>query len=609
MSTAPILAQLKAVRLSLGGAPLFAGVDITLRKGERACLVGANGAGKSTLMRMLAGLTAPDDGEVVFASGATAAYVPQEPDFGDAPTLRAYAQRASVRHAAAIETPAHAADAALDAVALDPERAPAGLSGGEARRASLARAFAADADILLLDEPTNHLDIVAIEALEARLRRFSGAALIISHDRRFLERVSTQTIWLRQGKALSNPRGYAHFDAWAEAVEAEEAKTLSRVEKHLDAEEHWLRRGVTARRSRNEGRRRKLEALRDERRARKTAATRTRAALNAGGADESGRLAIEAVGVAKAYGDRAIVRDLSIRVMRGDRIGIVGPNGAGKTTLLDILLGRLAPDAGQVRHGQRLEIAYVDQARAVLDPRQTIWDALTPGGGDSVVVQGRSRHVAAYAKDFLFPATMLRQPIGALSGGERNRVALMVTLLRPSNLLVLDEPTNDLDVETLDSLEDMLMGYDGTALIVSHDRAFLDGVTTQILGAVGDGRWAETPGGFADFAREHPHAFAPEAPREARTPPRPAPAAAPRAAKKLSYRDERRLADLEARIAALESDIAALERALAEPELFARDAGAFAAAAARLAAAQQEKDQCETEWLELDDKRSALAGA
>ncbi|MDX2235054.1 MAG: ABC-F family ATP-binding cassette domain-containing protein [Hyphomonadaceae bacterium] len=604
------LAQLKDVRLSLGGAPLFEGVDMALVKGERATLVGDNGAGKSTLIRILAREIDPDRGERTYASGALVAYVAQEPDLAGHETLRAYAQSP---FGTAAPAPAHAAEAALESWGLDPDRAPRGLSGGEIRRAALARALAAEPDILLLDEPTNHLDIPAIEDLEQRLRAFSGAALIVSHDRRFLERVATACYWLRNGRVQRLDRGFAAFDAWAAGIEAGEARSFARLETHLAAEEHWLRRGVTARRSRNEGRRRKLEAMRAEKRQQKGQMTRSTAAMAAEKGGESGRLVLEARGVSKSFegpaGPRPIVLDLSLKIMRGDRVGIVGPNGAGKTTLLDLLLQRQAPDAGQVRTGANLEIAYVDQMRATLDPAATIVETLCPLGGDQVMVRGKPRHVAAYAKDFLFTAAQLRQPTGALSGGERNRLALAAALAKAANLLVLDEPTNDLDMDTLDALEEMLAAYDGTVLIVSHDRAFLDGVTTQIVGALGGGRWAETPGGYADFEREHggfrtPTRAAPERPLADR--PASSPAAPARTQRKLSYKDERALADIEARLPALDAEIAALEARLADAGLFARDPRGFDSAIARLDAARAEKEAAEMAWLEIEERRAAL---
>ncbi len=597
------LAHVKDLALTLGRAPLFDGAEFVLQKGERAAFVGANGAGKSTLMRMMAGLAEPDGGEIVYQSGTTIAFAPQETSFEGFATLRDYAQSPSVaRIGSAAIAPAYAADAALAQFGLDPERAPQGLSGGEARRASLARALAADADILLLDEPTNHLDITAIEELERIISSQRGACLIISHDRRFLERVSTATLWLRQRQLLKLNRGYAAFEEWAESVETEDARNLARLETQLKAEEHWLRRGVTARRSRNEGRRRKLLAMRAERRDIKELSASPTAAITAERGNESARLVIDAKGVSKSYGERALISNFSLRIRRGDRVGIVGANGSGKTTLLELLLQRREPDSGSVRMGENLTLAYVDQRRDIIDANLTLKDALTPAGGDQVMVRGVPRHVASYAKEFLFTPEQLRQPVSALSGGERNRLALAIALAKPANLLVLDEPTNDLDMDTLDALEDMLSSYDGTVLIVSHDRAFLDGVATQIVGPLGNGKWVETPGGWADFEREHGQAISPRAaPKKAQETPRPA---APRKQTKLSYKDERRANELDALMPRLSAEIEALEAKLAEPGAFGRES--FAADAARLETARAELGAAEAEWLEIELRREAL---
>ncbi len=599
------LAHVKALRLSLGGTPLFEDAGFALHRGERAALIGANGAGKSTLMRMLAGETEPDAGDIAFATGARIAMAPQETSFENCASLRDYARGASVNRVGSTEpASAYAAEAALAAFGLDPDRAPDALSGGEARRASLARAIAADADILLLDEPTNHLDIAAIEDLERRIAGFRGACLVISHDRRFLERVSTSTLWLRQRRLLKLESGFAAFEDWAGCVEQEEARALARLETHLRAEEHWLRRGVTARRSRNEGRRRKLEAMRAKRRERGALASRNPALRADKGAD-SARLVIDAKNISKHFGAGALISKLSLRIMRGDRLGVVGPNGAGKTTLLELLLGARAPDSGNVRLGENLNIAYVDQSRTILNPSDTLWQSLAPHGGDQVMVRGRPRHVAGYARDFLFGPKQLRQPVSALSGGERNRLALAVALARPANLLVLDEPTNDLDMDTLDALEEMLAAYDGTVILVSHDRAFLDGVATQIVGPdpKGKGRWVETPGGWSDFERKYAGAGAsPPAPRRAPTPQRPA-----QGPRKLSYKDERRAAELDALMPRLQREVVALEQTLADPAMFARSAATFASAAERLQAARAEHESAEAEWLLLELRREALA--
>ncbi|MEM7781720.1 MAG: ABC-F family ATP-binding cassette domain-containing protein, partial [Pseudomonadota bacterium] len=476
----PPLLTLSEIELSFGGRPLFEGVTFPLSKGERCALVGRNGAGKSTLMKLVAGSIEPDAGELWMQPGSGAAFVAQEPDFSPYSTILDFV-------ADGLED-RHRAEAELTEVALDPDADPASLSGGQLRRAAIARGFAKDPDILLMDEPTNHLDIATIQALEARLRGFRGAALIVSHDRAFLEAVSTNTLWLRQGRVLKSPEGYATFETWAEGIEAEEEKALSRMQTQLKDEHRWLARGVTGRRRRNQGRLTKLKEMRAkaaELRAGLNEA-RSSADLSADTGDVMSRKVIETRGLEKAF-ERAdctaltIVRDLSIKILRGDRIGLVGPNGIGKTTLLKLLLGELEPDAGSVKVSKAVKILYLDQARDSLKSKDTLWETLAPNGGDHIMVQGKSRHVAGYAKDSLFDPSQLRQPVGALSGGERNRLTLAVALAQPCDLLVLDEPTNDLDMQTLDLLEDMLANYEGTLLLVSHDRAFLDGTVTSCL--------------------------------------------------------------------------------------------------------------------------------
>lgn len=600
----PILVQLKDVKLSLGGAPLFAGVDISIAKGDRACLVGANGAGKSTLLRLLTGTIAGDSGERAVMQGARIAAVEQEPDLSQFEDLRAFA---SHPFGASAPAPSYRAEAELCALQLDPDRRPQGLSGGETRRASIARALANDPDLLLLDEPTNHLDIAAIEALEQRLLGWRGGLLVISHDRRFLEKISSSCFWLRQGRVLHYPKGFMAFEAWAESVETEEARALSRLQTQLRDEERWLARGVTARRSRNEGRRRKLMAMRAEQAQRRKLARTGTAEILAETSGESGRLAIEVKGLSKGWpGQRPLVDQLSLRIMRGDRVGVIGPNGCGKTTLLDLLLKRASPDRGSVRHGPNLDIAYSDQRRALLDPNRTIWETLAPNGGDSAMVRGNPRHVAAYAKDFLFTPAQLRQPVRALSGGERNRLSLAVTLAQPCNLLVLDEPTNDLDMETLDVLEDALIAFEGTLILVSHDRAFLDAVTTQIVGARGDGHWVETAGGYGDFVREHGPSARPSAP-SAQGPSSPPETNPPkRQPRKLSFKMEHRAQELERLLPQKEAEIAAAEARLADPELFTKDSTIFTRLAAEIEVKRAEKDRLETEWLEIEEKRAAL---
>jgi ABC transport system ATP-binding/permease protein len=601
-----IVIQLKDVALKRGGAPVFSGVDLTLRRGERAALVGANGAGKSTLMAVLSGTLEFDSGERVIATNAYAATQTQEPDFSGFTTLLDWASQ-DVPHDRDEPARLAAATAELHSFGLDPKRDLAGMSGGEARRASLARAFAADPDLLMLDEPTNHLDIAAIEDLERRLKQFSGAALIVSHDRMFLGNVSTSCLWLRSGVVRRLDASFAKFEAWSASIEEQDRKALEKLDKTLEDEARWLARGVTARRTRNEGRLRRLMDMREQRKGQAALLRRGSADLQADTGTTSGKLVFEAKGVGKAFDGRGpVVKNLDLRIVRGDRLGIVGPNGAGKSTLVKILLGDLAVDDGTTRLGKNLTIAYMDQTRATLDPKATLWDTFAPAGGDQIMVRDRPRHVAAYAKDFLFDGRHLRQPVGSFSGGERNRILLALALAKPSNVLVLDEPTNDLDMETLDVLEDMLAEYEGTVILVSHDRAFLDGVVTATLAPRGDGTWVETPGGWSDLQRQG----IPGQSVNVVTKPKAANpvAAAPKVAKKLSYKDERRLAEAEAAIPKLETDIAKQETILSDAGLYARDPALFQKTSDLAVKLRAQLDQAEEDWLELSELKENLSG-
>ena len=598
MSRPPILA-LKDVRLQDGPVRLFDGVDLALEPRARACLVGRNGAGKSTLIRILAGEIDPDSGERTAQPSARIVRVPQEPIISGAHLLD-YATGGGAE--------VHRAEAELESFGLDPQRAATGLSGGEVRRAALARAFAEDPEVLLLDEPTNHLDILAIEALEQRLKSSRAALLIVSHDRAFLEHMTGACFWLEGRQVRRLDQGFGKFDAWVEKIQEADAEQARRLDKALERENHWMLRGVTARRARNEGRRRKLVAMREEKSLRlRSAEGALSMGLATGGA--SGKRVLEAKGVTKAFGERVVLKGFSTRVLRGDRMAIVGPNGAGKSTLVKILLGQLEPDAGEVKLGTNLEIAYLDQARAALKPGQTLWETLAPLGGDQIMVQGRPRHVAAYAKDFLFDERQLRQPVESLSGGERNRLLLARALAQPANLLVLDEPTNDLDMDTLDLLEEVLADYDGTLILVSHDRDFIERLATSTIGLDGRGRAVETPGGWSDFISQNAGFFkAVPAPAGIATPSRagarkPAESARP---VKLSYNDTRRLQELEGLIPKLEAEIKANEARLEDAELYARDPKGFQRIMAALEAARTSLASAEMEWLELEEKREAL---
>jgi ATP-binding cassette subfamily F protein uup len=593
---APPVLALRDVRLADGSRSLFDGVDLPLEARARACLVGRNGAGKSTLLRLLAGTAEPDSGERTVTPGLRIVYVPQEPAIAGATLLD---------HATAGGAAPHEAEAALAAFGVDGARSTVGLSGGETRRAALARAFAEDPDVLLLDEPTNHLDILAIEILEARLARNRAAMLIVSHDRAFLDRVTTRCFWLESRRLRRMDGAFSGFDAWSEKIVAMEAEADRRLQKSIEREHEWMLYGVTARRARNEGRRRRLVALRAEK-ADRLRLARGELSVAAASAGASGKRVLEAKGLSKAYGGRSLISGFSTRIQRGDRVAIVGPNGAGKTTLVKLLLGEIEPDAGTVVLGSNLEIAYVDQARADLDEGMTLTRALAPLGGDQVMVGGQPRHVAAYAKDFLFRDDQLRQPVSSLSGGERNRLLLARALARPSNLMVLDEPTNDLDMETLDLLEDVLSDYDGTLILVSHDRDFIDRLATSTIALNGRGGIVETPGGWSDFQSQNPGFLEPpdEAPRRSKPPRAPAPA---RRVAKLSFKDEHRLGVLEKRLPALADEIAAFETALSDPDLFRRDPSSFARATAAIDKVRRELAAGEAAWLEIETRREALA--
>jgi ATP-binding cassette subfamily F protein uup len=601
MAPPPLLA-LRDVRLTFGGKPLFEGVTTWVAKGDKTCLVGRNGSGKSTLLKVLAGEILPDSGERFVQPGCRIATLPQDPIIIGATVADYVAEGLAPDE----RDQMFRVDTVLDAVGIDGTRDPVALSGGEGRRAALARALVGQPDALLLDEPTNHLDLPTILWLEEWLNAYGGALVTISHDRRFLETVSRQTLWLERGLVRRAEHGFAHFPAWQEAIYAQEEAELARMNTHLRQELHWLSRGVTARRKRNMGRLRALNVLRSERAEAKSAllASGRQAALAAESGDLSGRLVIEADRLTKRFGDKVIVENFSTRILRGDRVGLIGPNGAGKTTLLRMLTGEMPPDSGTIKIGTNLEAAYFDQRRAALDPDKSVWDTLTDGRGDNVWVRGRPQHVVGYMKDFLFSEAQARTPVKALSGGERNRLLLAKLLAKPSNLLILDEPTNDLDMDTLDLLEEVLADYDGTLLVVSHDRDFLDRLVTSIIAVEGDGEVSEYAGGYSDYLSQRPQ------PRDEAKPaiiaaPKPQPKA-PSPRTRLSYNEVRELEQLPGKIDGLAAEIARLEADLADPALYAKDAARFQKSASRLDAAKAELDSAEERWLELEAKREEM---
>lgn len=595
MAATPLLA-LRSASAGFGARTLFTDIDVAIGRGERICLVGRNGSGKSTLLKALAGEVELLAGERFVQPGTQITYLAQDFVAEKGQTVAGYVEAGGGE--------AHRAAAMMDRLELDPAQIASTLSGGEGRRAALARAMATEPDILLLDEPTNHLDLATIEWLEDELARYRGGILVISHDRTFLSKLSNATLWLDGGKMHRLNAGYDGFEEWSDQVISDQEQERNRVETQLKAEKRYMLRGVTARRRRNQRRVRKLASLREER----VALLRPdrKAALSADAAPASGRIMIDAEHISKSFDGVTIVNDFSTRILRGDRVGIIGRNGAGKTTLLKLLTGELAPDSGKVKHGARVTLTHFDQHRATLDPDASLWDTLCPGGGDSVVVGDTPRHVVSYLRDFLFDEGQARSPVSSLSGGERNRLALAKNLAKPCNLMVLDEPTNDLDMDTLDLLEDMLDEFDGTVLLVSHDRDFLNRLVTSVIAVEGDGVMQEYPGGYDDYliqrrAEDEPHRREP--PKQA------APERRKEKADRLSFREKTDLEQLPKRIAALEAEIAALEETLADASLFERDRKTFESAAARLDTAHQDKQSAEERWLEVEMKREALEGA
>jgi ATP-binding cassette subfamily F protein uup len=595
---APIL-QLADVALTFGGRPLFDALSLTVQPGDRIALVGRNGSGKSTLMRVMAGLVEPDHGAVAVPQGITVGYMEQEPDMAGFPTLGAWAA------AGVPPEEAYRVEAAAEGLGFRPETPVATASGGERRRAALARLMAAAPELMLLDEPTNHLDIAAIEWLEAALSASRAAFLLISHDRAFLRRLTRTTLWIDRGEVRRRELGFEGFEDWREAVWAAEDEARHKLDRKIKAEAKWAVEGISARRKRNQGRVRALAALRAERAAQMR--RQGGAALGLDTGPQSGAMVIEAKALVHAFGATVIANGLDLRILRGDRVAFVGPNGAGKTTLLNILTCKAAPDAGTVRLGTNLEMAVFDQARSSLDPGATLWDSLTQdpalrAGGDQVMVRGQARHVVGYLKDFLFDESQARAPVRSLSGGEKARLLLARIMARPSNLLVLDEPTNDLDLETLDLLQEVLSDYPGTILFVSHDRDFIDRIATQTVALEGGGRITVYPGGWSDYAAQKPDVPAAPA-REQATRPVPMVEGRPKKTSRgLSFAERRRFDDLPSIVARLEAEISKLQDFLATPDLFAAEPAKARKATEMLADRQEALAAAETEWLILADR-------
>jgi len=598
MARIPLL-QMSGISLTFGGDPVFSGLDLVVQPGDRLALVGRNGSGKSTLMKVMAGLVEADRGEVIVSPGKSVGYMEQEPDMAGFVTLGDFASQG-------LEPgELYKVERAGEGLKFDPDRLVETASGGERRRAALAGLMAKAPDLMLLDEPTNHLDIEAIGWLERELKATRAAFVLISHDRAFLRELTRATLWIDRGVLRRQEKGFAEFEVWRDTVWDEEDMQRHKLNRKIKSEARWAVEGISARRKRNQGRVRALQELRAERSAQIRRQGTAGLALDSGG--KSGRKVVEADNISKAYDGKVILKDFSLKVQRGDRVAFVGPNGAGKTTLLKLLLGEIEPDSGQVKLGTKLEVAVFDQARAQLDPNMSLWDSLTgdpemrvSGKADQVMVRGAPRHVVGYLKDFLFDEAQARAPVRALSGGEKARLLLARLMARQSNVLVLDEPTNDLDVETLDLLQELLGEYDGTVLLVSHDRDFLDRVATTTVAMEGDGRAVAYAGGWSDYLaqRQVPTEESGEKSKPSKS------KVKQQAALKsgLSFTEKHRLEALPEEIARLEAEIAKLEVLMADPELFTREPVKFRKATEALVQRQEKLAAAEDEWLGLEEK-------
>ena len=599
---APILSY-EGLGLIQGEGWLFRGLDLYVGARDRLALIGRNGAGKTTLLKCLADLIDTDEGKRTIVPGTHVILLEQDPSMEGAATLQDWVLKGP-------DAPeAHEADAIAHQLGIDLARPVATASGGERRRAAIVRALAQKPDVLLLDEPTNHLDLGAIEWLEDWLKRFSGAFIVISHDRTFLTRLTRSCLWLDRGQLRRAEIGFGGFEAWTEQVYEEEARAVEKLDAKLNIELHWLQRGVTARRRRNQGRLAKLNEMRAQRAAMLGSSGAAKLALAKD--DVRSKTVIDAQDVSKSYGERTIIRDFSLRVQRGDRIGLVGPNGAGKTTLLKLLTGELAPDAGSVTLAKTLSGIVIDQQRKLMEPGKRVRDVLAHGG-DWIEVRGHKKHIKGYLKEFLFDPGLADAPIGSLSGGERSRLLLAREFAREANLLVLDEPTNDLDLETLDLLQEVIADYEGTVLIVSHDRDFLDRTVTVTLGLDGSGRVDVVAGGYEDWVRKRYEVARSPAKDGAHSGAKAArdraPGSRPSSGNKLTYKDQRDYDRLPGEIERLEAAVSADEAALHDPDLYARDPRRFAELTERIARNRAEIEAAEVRWLEVAEMAEKLAG-
>ncbi len=598
----PPILTIKGARLSFGTNELFTNVELYINRGDKISLVGRNGCGKSTLLKVIARDIEPDAGEIFVQPGVKVSYMPQDPDFSGYATLREVVLSGLPEHERGQE---YRADILIEQFDIRAAQSPEQSSGGERKKAALAKALINEPDILLLDEPTNHLDMPTIEKLEKIIADFRGAVILISHDRMFLSNTSLTTFWLDRGILRRNNKGFRYFEEWQEQVIDQEIIEQKYLNKKIEEETEWLHKGVTARRKRNQGRLRRLQQLRQERREQIRQIGSVKLEVEEG--ELRSKMVIEAKHVCKAFGDREIVKDFSTRIIKGNKIGIVGPNGAGKTTLIKLLTKRLEPDSGHVRIGKNLEEAYFDQNRLTLDPKKTLWKTLC-NEGDHIFVRGSYRHVVAYLKDFLFRPDQAQCPVSALSGGEKNRLMLAVALAQPSNFLVLDEPTNDLDMDTLDLLQEVLDEYEGTILLVSHDRDFIDRVVTSVIYMPGDGSVSEHAGSYSDLLEKLKSKIPAkkENKKEALPKKEETPKSETKKTGRLSYNQQRLLEILPDKISELEKQIGDTETALSDSSLYTENPEKFDTLTKQLEELKAELEKSENQWLEIEMLRESI---
>lgn len=598
----PPILTIKGARLSFGTNELFTNVELYINRGDKISLVGRNGCGKSTLLKVIARDIEPDAGEIFVQPGVKVSYMPQDPDFSGYATLREVVLSGLPEHERGQE---YRADILIEQFDIRAEQSPEQSSGGERKKAALAKALINEPDILLLDEPTNHLDMPTIEKLEKIIADFRGAVILISHDRMFLSNTSRTTFWLDRGILRRNNKGFRYFEEWQEQVIDQEIIEQKYLNKKIEEETEWLHKGVTARRKRNQGRLRRLQQLRQERREQIRQIGSVKLEVEEG--ELRSKMVIEAKHVCKTFGDREIVKDFSTRIIKGNKIGIVGPNGAGKTTLIKLLTKRLEPDSGHVRIGKNLEEAYFDQNRLTLDPKKTLWKTLC-NEGDHIFVRGSYRHVVAYLKDFLFRPDQVQCPVSALSGGEKNRLMLAVALAQPSNFLVLDEPTNDLDMDTLDLLQEVLDEYEGTILLVSHDRDFIDRVVTSVIYMPGDGSVSEHAGSYSDLLEKLKSKIPAKKENKKEALPRKEekPKSETKKTGRLSYNQQRLLEILPGKISELEKQIGDTEAALSDSSLYTENPEKFDALTTQLEKLKAELEKSENQWLEIEMLRESI---